>query len=421
MTSKTKNTTIVFAFAALLLVMPLSAGSVYAQVGGSGEINPSCGIVSPSSINLGGVSVGATSLGEVKISIPTEATIPGTFELTSTDWVGVGKKATGSLIIIDDPTGKTITINGQPFLGGDGTIGEGQFDVGSSTSDAATNLATAINTDAQSNTGEFGSSIEVTAFAVDNAVLLTANQAGVGPNAIIIADDGTGKFFSIITSTMTGGTVAGEIHMLSEQVKVTVQTQSELAPNTDYTDVDKIALGADGENVILTTATDPDNAEDIDLYFHLDGVNTKATGTITISGDLVNGDTIVIGNTKFIAETTLDDVTADVEAGEYKFFSSDDKVKEAASLNAAINAVPNNPEVISTVDKDDNKTIIITAVKPGFSGNKLVFTESTTGPSVIIFPTVGTLDGGDEQLINLPYSGAITATFVFSASCDATN
>ena len=115
MTYKIKNTTIVFAFAALLMATPLAISQAHA-VGGNGVINPSCGIVEPGSIDLGTITAGSTS-SETKIVIPTDATIPGTFEIISTDWTGAGAKATGSFLVLGDLTGNTITINGQVLTG----------------------------------------------------------------------------------------------------------------------------------------------------------------------------------------------------------------------------------------------------------------------------------------------------------------
>jgi len=60
MTYNTKNTTFVIAIAAMLMAMLFATGTAFAS-GGNGVINPVCGIVEPSSIDLGTVSPGAFS------------------------------------------------------------------------------------------------------------------------------------------------------------------------------------------------------------------------------------------------------------------------------------------------------------------------------------------------------------------------
>ncbi len=401
MTYKTKNTVVVFAVLTMLMAAPLAIGNVYATTGGNGVINPTCGIVEPANISLGTIIAGSTST-EEKVVIQTSGTIPGTFEIIMTDWVGAGAKATGSLILPADADGVTVEINSHIFLGGDGTTGAGQFDTaGATTALQATALAAAINTSTQTVTEDFGTVIGVKAFASENAVLLTAVVVGTGPNAITVTTDDVAKAL-VVTATLGGGATSAT-HMTADKVKVTTQTQSEGAPGTAYTDSGKIALST--SNIVLSTETDPDNAEDIDLYFHLDGVSTKATGTITVTTDLADGDTIVIDGITFTAESTA----ADIDGNE--FLSTGTANTDAAALEAKLDATLNQRVTASVVAA----VVTITANNGGTEANALTLAETGAGVTL----SDSSLNGGIDQLINLPYSGALTSTITFGTACDS--
>ena len=191
--------------------------------------------------------------------------------------------------------------------------------------------------------------------------------------------------------------------MLSEKVKVTTQTQSEAAPGTTYA-AKTVSLAATGVNKVLTTATDPANDEDIDLYFHLDGVSTAATGTITALAAMADGDTITIDGVTFTAETDSNDITGN------EFLSVGTAATDAAALEAKIDATLNLRFTADVSGAD----VTITAFNPGTDGNAITLAQVGDGVTL----SGATLTGGDDQLINLPYSGALTATFTFGTACD---
>ncbi len=403
MTYKTKNLAIVFAFAAVLLAWPMATQTAHA-VGGNGVVNDSCGIDFTGSIDLGTITVGTTA-SEVLVIIPTDATIPGTFELISTDWTGVGTKATGSFLVLGALEGNTITINGQT-LTGSATPGANEFLSTGSTTVVAAAIATAINADTQTTGEDTGSGIEVTAFSSLNAVLLTAKLTGTTANGLLSVASNGGADINIVTATLAGGTATGATIMQAERVKVTTQTQSEGAPGTAYTDSGKIALGAATVNVILTTETDPDPAEDIDLYFHIDGVSVKASETITILAGLVDDDTITIDGVEFRADSTL----ANVVAANNDFFTTEGTVNtDATALAAAINAAAN----VQFTASASTDTVTVTAKKGGLEDNAMTLAE--VGGGVTLGDS--SLNNGDE-IFDSPYSGAISATYTFGTACD---
>ncbi len=409
MTYKTKNTVFVFALATLLMVMPLAGSNAFAQTGGNGEINGSCGIEEPSSINLGSVTSGAQP-GHVRIDVITDASIVGTFEIVSTtDWVGDGAKATGSLLILASTAGATITINNQPLLGGSGTTGVGEFDSDGTLAQQATQIATAINADTQVIAEVFGTGIEVTAFASGNAVLLTAKVAGTGPNAITVVSSSETVINVVDSSNQMIDGATAATHYLAEDVHYDIVTDGTADPADTY--ATKAELGAISTNVVLTTTTDPDEDNDIQVYFHFSGVNTDATGTATLVA-VADGEQIIIGGQTYTAE---DDGLA-LAVGEFATEATpgDDNNQDATNLAAAINAIVNNPEVTASAGTN---VVTITAVKAGFSGNALAFSEAES--TITLDQAGGFLTGGDEKLINLPYSGALSATLTFGTACDS--
>ncbi len=403
MTYNIKNTTIVFAFAAMLMAAPLAIGNAYA-VGGDGVIDAACSIELPSAIDLGTITPGADT-GEVLVSIVTDGTVPGTFEIQMDDnWDGVGAQAIGSIIIESDAVTETFEVNSHVFLGADGAPSAGEFDTSGTLAQQATSLASQINTSTQTVTEDVGADIGVTAFASENAVLLTATAPDVGSNSITLTTTDAG-ILNISGGLLTGGAAAAQ-HLTAEQVHYEVVTDGGVAPGSSYASKD--AMGAQTVNTVLTTASNP--SFNIDIYFHFNGVNDDATGTIQILTDLVDGDQIVVGGTTFIAESTLLDVDGD------EFFTTEggDVNADAIALRDTINAVPNTPDVTATSSTD---TVTVTAKRSGTGGNSIALTE--VGAGVTLLPATTTLAGGLDALANLPYAGAITSTMTFTADCGA--
>ncbi len=404
MTYNTKNTAIVFAFAAVLLAWPMTVSTAHA-VGGDGVIDAACSIVLPTDIDLGAFTPGAVPT-QAKVSIVTDGTIPGTFEIQMDDnWDGVGTKAVGSIIIIGESDGVTVTVNQHTFTGTSGSTVAEDFDSDGTFATQAIALAAAINISAQTVVEDVGADIGVTAFASENAVLITATAIGVASDSITVTSDDETKV-DIITATLGGGAAIAE-HLLAEDVRFAVVTDGTGAPADTYSS--KAGLGASGVNTVITTESDPNN--NIDIYFQFNGVDDKATGVITLLAGLVNGDTITVGGTVFTAEATL----ADVDASNNEFFTTEGTpADDAITLAAAINAVPNTPDVTAGSGGDD---VTVTAKRGGASaGNDIVFTE--VGGGVTLVPADNSLDGGKDALSNLPYSGVITSTMTFTADCD---
>ena len=397
MTYKTKNTTYVIALATLLMAMPFAIGSANAVTGGNGVINPTCGIDEPSSFDLGTVSPGVIST-ETVFNIVTDASIVGTLEVIATDWVGVGTKSQGSVILTDVQVGDTLTINNQIMTAAASGTVEGTFDVsGTDVQDAAA-LASQITADTRAVTPTVA--VDVTAFAgaTSTAVFIRSDTVGTASDAVDLTSSNAARLAIQTGATLGGGTAAGTTHMLAEQVRYAIETDG--TGNAGVAYATKVALGVDSANAILTSTTDPDEANDIELYLHLSGVNTAATGTITVLAGLVTGDTITVGDDTFIGDT--DFVVTGTEA------------TDATNLAAAINAISVTPQVTATTDGVD---VIVTAIKLGFSGDALELTE--TGGGVTLLPNDNSLDGGDENLIALPYSGALTSSLTFGTACDS--
>ncbi len=410
MTYNIKNAGIIFALAAIMMASPLVIGSAYAETG-DGQIDGLCSVTIPANIDLGTITPGADN-GESVVSFDTTGSIAGSFEISSTtDWVGLGSKGTGSLLIIGDNTGDTITINGQPLLGGSGTTGAGQFDTAGGTNALqAAALATAINADTQVLTEDFGVGIQVTAHATGNAVLLTAVTRGTGPNSVINIATDNALTATIVTATLgTTGTAAAGVgaatHINAEDVHYEVLTDGlATPPASSY--ASKSALGATGVNVVLETGTNPSNT--IDVYFHFNGVDTTATTTVEVLSGITDGESVTIGATTYAAETDANDVTGT------EFLSTGTAQDDATALIAVINAVPNTPDA-NVPGTATAGVFTIEATRAGSVGNSLTFSQSADGF------TLGNSDSfvnGKDALLALPYDGPIAATMTFTADCE---
>lgn len=402
MTYNTKNTTYVFVLAAMLMAMPFATVTANATTTSGGNIDATCGITAPTSIDLGSITAGSTS-SEVAVTLATTGTLTGTIDLKTTDWTGSGAKAIGSITVLTTAVGDTVTINSHIYTGA-ATAGTNIFDADGTTSATATSLAAIINAKGAQTVAEaYGTNDnEVTAIATNNVVLLYADDVGASPNAITLATSDTSAF-TLSGAVLTGGAAAAT-HMLAESVKVTALKASASAPGTAYTDSAKISLENGGVEQVLETATDPE--DDSVFYFHLDGVSTKASNIFTFGTGSLDTETIVLDGTTFAAETT----PADVDGNEFLVVGT--ATTDATAFTNAVNAAGNMK--VTATDNSDG-TVTITALVAGTVGNSLASTETITGGS---FASGTTLASGTDQLTNLPYSGALTSTFTFGTVCN---
>jgi len=123
---KTSQITI-FVFAALLVALPMASSGVFAQVSvGSADLEKSCGITPPSSINLGALDAGSDGT-EALMIITTDGTIDSTITVTVSDWLGTDDQihleadVTKYALTLDGSTNANVPYADKVSLGTNGT------------------------------------------------------------------------------------------------------------------------------------------------------------------------------------------------------------------------------------------------------------------------------------------------------------
>ena len=267
MTYNIKNTTIVIAFAAMLLAMPLATQNAQAV---DLVIEGSCGITitgGSAGIDMGSIQPDAESA-EIDVIVQTDGTQTGTFEINAADWISSGTTATGYITIgasqVDDTS--SVTINGEAFLATAATQDANNFISGDAAT-SATNLATAINANG---------SVDVTAVDTEDIVLLRSDTAGTAAEYSMSSADGN---MVVGAATLAGATNSGAVIMQAELTKYDVTNTGTVPISSTY--ASKTALLAAGVNDIIVPLIDV--TEDVDLQFQVLGTldDPDFFGTVT--------------------------------------------------------------------------------------------------------------------------------------------
>ena len=267
MTYNTKNTTIVIAFAAILLAMPFATQNAQAV---DLVIEGSCGITvvgGSGGIDLGSLAPNAESI-EFDVIVTTDGTQVGTFEIEAADWISSGTTSTGYITIgasqVDDTS--SVTINGEAFLATAATQDANNFISGDAAT-SATNLATAINANG---------SVDVTAVDTEDIVLLRSDTAGTAAEYSMSSADGN---MVVGAATLAGATNSGAVIMQAELTKYDVTNTGTVPISSTY--ASKTALLAAGVNDIIVPLIDV--TEDVDLQFQVLGTldDPDFFGTVT--------------------------------------------------------------------------------------------------------------------------------------------
>lgn len=217
MTYNNKNTSIVFAFAFLLMVMPFATGNAFAAEMDA-NINSLCGFTTTSaeSINFGAFdpSQDAATVGEEDAEFPavSGATASARVQVTFEDWFGTGTRATGSVTLVNVVDTETITVGTNAYTATTGASSGTSFNINGDDAADALELANQIRTTdaatfavstASTNTvtinavtrGTAGNSLVLEETAGDVGTLLSgATLAGANDTPILIMDGETTKF-----------------------------------------------------------------------------------------------------------------------------------------------------------------------------------------------------------------------------------
>jgi len=257
MTYKTKA--IIFAFAALLVAMPLAANSnaFGAISGGTVTIPGECGLTLPSTITMGKLTKGTMGIETDTITMPTTGNTPGTLEIIAGDWLGAGTLSTGHLILKGVVATNTVAINGVTFtaIAAGATPVSDQFVVGGTDTITATNLATLIN---------INGNVKVDASSTGNVVLLKSEAVGSGNAFSLAAGQST-----IVTSdsAMSAGEAPGAKYMESTNTRFSFTTNGVAPAVSTYA----LKTAFDEDNVLFVAIPATNSTKDTKMKFQLDG------------------------------------------------------------------------------------------------------------------------------------------------------
>jgi len=267
----------IFVFAALLMVMPLANSNAFGQSTGISNLNPSCGIDVPGSIDMGSISDGADGIEEVISTINATGTQSSILDVVAGDWEGVGSNATGVVTLVNVASSETITLNGLVYTAVTGTkSGNTQFSIDTSDSAAATDLTASINADTRSGTTD-----DISAEVFDNVIVVYAATVGTGGNAITMAEAVTDAGTTVSGSTLSGAENAGIVHMQAETTKYAITTDSTSSTGATY--AQKTNFAADSVSKVLSSTVTPANEVSLSLQVSGDGTleNMSYSGTLT--------------------------------------------------------------------------------------------------------------------------------------------
>ncbi len=269
MISKTKTIPLVFAFAVMMLAWPMTVQTATAQGGGGSD--PVCDLTIPGPIAMGNIVPGADTTETSEQIWVTGGNVDGTIEVVAGDWLGVGTRASGAIVLDTVVAGDTLEVNGQLMTATVvGTAGANEFDVGANDGSddvtTATNLAAKITSEAQTTT--IGG-VDPVAISTVNVVIVRSDVVGTIGNTMPMTN---------AAATMTADALLsdGEAtlvkHAESSMTKFTISTSG--ADTTGNTYTAKTGQMPTDETDTLVMAPRSDVTVDTTVTFQITGVAT---------------------------------------------------------------------------------------------------------------------------------------------------
>ncbi len=261
-----KQTTFVFAFAALLFVMPLATPNAVATEG-QANLLATCGFdIPPAIIDMGTLIAGSDG-SEVEVTLIHAGSGSTYLEVVPLDWFGTGVSSTGTITIVSQPVGTVdnTTVGGIEYNAGFSYI------LGADTTETATNFAAAIDADT-----------DFTATSSGNEVYVVYNTPGIAGDLIVFTTISP----SAITLTGSGTLENGadpEVHLDASVTKYDYVNNGDTALATsDYT-ADKATVGASSNTHEVFATSDPDHNVVIQFQLSADGtlLNMPYSGALT--------------------------------------------------------------------------------------------------------------------------------------------
>jgi len=258
MTYNIKNITIVFAFAALMLAMPLATPNVQAETVDA-NLGGLCGFTTSGieSLDFGTFTRTDSESGDgleevITLGAIGTNTMSTRVSITVADWFTTGTGATGTIQITDNgltADSDTVTVGAKTYTAKTSGATGTQFDIGANAVETAKNLATAIRTQDAANyrvsTGGTDIISLETVAKNDNDDVLSENTSG----AKIETKDGSA---STSTNVLNGGTSTPTLIIDGETTKFAFSKTS--SPTGAYSGkVSTVTLGSPQEVLGSTT------------------------------------------------------------------------------------------------------------------------------------------------------------------------
>ena len=269
-----KQTTFVFAFAALLFVMPLATPNAVATEG-QANLLATCGFdIPPAIIDMGTLIAGSDG-SEVEVTLIHAGSGSTYLEVVPLDWFGTGVNSTGTIIINSPVDGDIVSI-GDTHYEANGSGSNVNFAIGSGATandDTATNLAAAIN-------GETATTNITATFSGNEVYVEYGTPSTAGDVDFDATTNGSGIIVS--GSTLTGGTDP-EVHLDASVTKYDyVNNGATALVTSDYT-ADKVSVGASSNTHEVFATSDPDHNVVIQFQLSADGtlLNMPYSGALT--------------------------------------------------------------------------------------------------------------------------------------------
>lgn len=260
MTYNKRKSSIVFAFAALMMVMPLTASNAFAD--GSSDLDNVCGFTTTAPFSFGDFAKGST-VTEQTVSFPAVADTTGSarFSVAATDWIGAGARSTGTVAITTVAEDQNVVVGGVTYVAKDVPSLATEFlSTATNALDSAQSLADKVRAnDATLRTSTSGT----------NTVTVSAETRGAGGDAKTLTA-GTATSVAVSGATLTGGGGSPVKHMEAEVTKFAIKADGTSSAAVNYATKQAFNIATVSKEMI--GGTDPDNALSVSL--EITGVGT---------------------------------------------------------------------------------------------------------------------------------------------------
>lgn len=389
--TKTKNATFVFAFAAMMMAMPLATSNAFGDTVIS-NVSESCGFTISPAASFGAITRGAATITEQSVVFTPTGGSTGTGQISvlATDWKGLGDRSSGTLTVVSVGDTETVTINSVVYTAGaTENSGTRVFTFAGTDIEDAASIARVIN--AGSDTANVRAYTSGT-----NVITIEAETRGAAGNFGLATTSGTS---SVSAANLAGGGANIATHIQGEITKFNMVADDGTSTGQNYATKSK-SMPTAAITIPQEMLGGIDTTKNVNLSMEFStAFITSATGTITFGAVADVGDTITLHGITYTAAAT---------ASGNSFAIGASATDSGTNLAALINSLDGSTLTAAA----DTGVITVTYDTGGTGGNIVELTE--TGVASI---SAATLTGGTEYLEAMPYDGALTQTLTFSLEC----